>query len=115
MKSEPKLRLRRCRKRTRTTHPVAKFHVRRFDMEPRNKIIAAPLAIFLGTLGVHAFYIGNNTMGLLLLIGTLVGGWFTFGIIPAIIWFITIIQGIKYLTTSNDNFNRKYVREQRWI
>lgn len=100
---------------TRTLHPGGLNSVLRDEMESRNKIIAALLAFFLGSLGVHAFYLGNNTLGLLMLIGTVIGGFVSIGLIPILVVVIAFIQGIRYLMTGSENFNRKYVKEKRWI
>ena len=42
-----------------------------------------------------------------LLCGTV--GWITFGIVPFIIGVISLIEGIMYLSASEEDFRRKYV------
>jgi len=64
----------------------------------RNKMAAALLAIFLGGLGVHKFYLGQTTMGIIYLL-------FCWTAIPLIVGFI---EGIIYLTMSDQAFNEKY-------
>ena len=34
----------------------------------KNKIVAALLAFFLGTLGIHKFYLGKTTAGIIMLV-----------------------------------------------
>lgn len=48
-----------------------------FQVEPKNKIVALILCIFLGGLGIHRFYVGKIGTGILwLLTGGLLGiGW----------------------------------------
>ena len=62
--------------------------------QQKSKLAAGLLAIFVGTLGIHNFYLGFTTKGLIQLLVSLL----TFGIgAPAIaIW--ALIEGIFYLT-----------------
>lgn len=64
----------------------------------KSKVTAGLFALFLGGIGVHKFYLGRPLAGViyLLLFWTL---------IPA---FIAFIEGLIYLTMSDDAFRRKY-------
>lgn len=74
----------------------------------KNKIVAALLAFFLGGIGIHKFYLGKTTAGVIMLLcGTI--GWITLGILPGIIWIIAFIEFIIYLVKSDAEFNRDYV------
>lgn len=64
----------------------------------RNRIIAAILAILLGGLGGHHFYLGNIGRGVVYLL-------FSWTFIPGIIAFI---EGILYLLMSDVDFDLKY-------
>jgi hypothetical protein len=64
----------------------------------RNKLVAALLAIFLGGFGIHKFYLGKIGQGVLYLI-------FCWTFIPMSVGFI---EGIIYLATSDQEFERKY-------
>lgn len=68
---------------------------------PKSKIAAGVLAILLGGLGVHKFYLGKIGQGILYLI-------FCWTAIPS---FIGIIEGIIYLTSSDEKFYSKYVKK----
>lgn len=46
----------------------------------KSKVAAALLAFFLGTFGIHRFYLGRSGSGAMMLICTIFG-WFTAGII----------------------------------
>ncbi len=73
----------------------------------KNKIVAALLAFFLGTLGIHKFYLGKTTAGIIMLVcGTI--GWLLIlpGLISAVIAFI---EFIIYLIKSDEDFHRDYV------
>jgi TM2 domain-containing membrane protein YozV len=64
----------------------------------RNRSSAGILAIFLGGLGAHKFYLGQTGAGIVYLL-------FCWTFIPA---FIGFIEGIVYLSTSDAAFNAKY-------
>jgi len=68
----------------------------------KSKIVAGLLAIFLGGIGVHKFYLGKIGMGILYLV-------FCWTFIPEI---VGIIEGIIYLTSSDEKFYEKYVNKQ---
>ena len=74
----------------------------------KNRIVAALLALFLGWLGIHKFYLGKTTAGVLMLLGGTVG-WITFGFVPALVYLIAFIEFIIYLVKSDGEFHRDYV------
>lgn len=77
----------------------------------RNKIVAALLAFFLGVLGVHKFYLGRTTAGVIMLIGGTLG-WLLF--LPgAVVAVIAVVECIIYLITPDEEFERRYVDQQR--
>ncbi|MCR1161654.1 TM2 domain-containing protein [Paenarthrobacter sp. UW852] len=61
--------------------------------QPKSKIAAGLLGIFLGGLGIHRFYLGYTTIGIIQLVLTLVVGIFTFGLVG--LW--GAIEGIMIL------------------
>ncbi|SEH36672.1 zinc-ribbon domain-containing protein [Halopenitus malekzadehii] len=65
----------------------------------KDRTTAGILALLLGGIGAHKFYLGENGMGLLYLC-------FSWTFIPAIIGFI---EGILYLTKTDEEFQRQYV------
>ena len=67
----------------------------------KDKTAAGILAILLGGLGVHQFYLGSMGTGLILIAATVV----TCGIAGAI---LGLIEGIILLTMSEDDFNQRY-------
>lgn len=75
-----------------------------FDEGPEGKSrgIAALLAIFVGSLGLHYFYLGKTTGGIVYLLISL----FTCGSIAAL---LGLIQGVKMLGMTNEDFRRHYV------
>jgi TM2 domain-containing membrane protein YozV len=78
----------------------------------KSNIAAGLLAIFLGMIGIHEFYLGNVARGLAYLIATLISlllSLFFIGVIfLAIIEIIAFIEGIVYLCANQEDFDRKY-------
>ena len=64
----------------------------------RSKLAAALLAIFLGDLGIHKFYLGKPVWGIIYLL-------FSWTLIPGL---IGIVEGVLYLLMSKEEFARKY-------
>jgi len=64
------------------------------------KIAAGILGILLGTFGIHKFILGYTTEGLVMLLVTLV----TCGFAGAVFWIIGLVEGIIYLTKTDEEF-----------
>lgn len=78
----------------------------------KNKIVAALLAFFLGSFGVHKFYLGYNGAGLAMLLLSVFGAILLF--IPTIIiGLIAFVEFIIYLVTDDADFEERYVRNKR--
>jgi TM2 domain-containing membrane protein YozV len=73
----------------------------------QKKLLAGLLAIFLGNLGIHKFILGYNTAGAIMLILN-----FTCLGVP-VIRVISLIEGIIYLTKSDEEFYNTYIANQR--
>jgi len=78
----------------------------------KNKLVAGILAILLGSLGIHKFYLGYTTAGIIMLVVTIVGS-FLFGLGPLAMWVVGVIEGIIYLTKSDQDFYNTYVVNQK--
>ncbi|WP_339611497.1 TM2 domain-containing protein [uncultured Planktosalinus sp.] len=72
------------------------------------KLIAGILAIVLGGFGIHKFILGYNKEGIILLVVTLVLGIITCGVAASAAWIIGLIEGIIYLTKSDEEFFQTY-------
>ncbi|MEG0323201.1 MAG: NINE protein [Raoultibacter sp.] len=79
----------------------------------KDHVAAGLLAIFLGSLGIHKFYLGYNTAGFIMLAVTILGGLLTFGLAAAVMGIIAFIEGILYLVKSQSEFEQIYVFNQR--
>ncbi|MBT8186651.1 MAG: NINE protein [Croceitalea sp.] len=80
------------------------------------KILAGVLAIVLGGFGIHKFILGYNKEGIILLLVTIVLGAVTCGIGASAAWIIGLIEGIIYLTKSDEEFYNTYqVGKKPWF
>ncbi len=77
------------------------------------KLAAGICGILLGALGVHKFILGYTTAGVIMLVVSLVGGLITCWTSTAVMAIIGLVEGIVYLTKSDEEFVRTYVDQQR--
>lgn len=76
------------------------------DSEINSKKLAAGLlGIFLGCFGVHKFVLGYTTSGIIMLAVTI----FTCGFAGFIMGIIGLIEGILYLSKSDQEFRETYI------
>ena len=78
-----------------------------FQSNDNKKILAGILGILLGSLGIHKFILGYTKEGLIMLALALLG-FFTCGITSAVSGIIGLIEGILYLTKSDEDFYNTY-------
>lgn len=64
----------------------------------RNRVTAGLLAILLGSLGAHKFYLGRTGWGILYLL-------FCFTFLPGI---LGLIEGVQYLAMTDEGFHARY-------
>lgn len=81
------------------TAPVA---YRQPPANDRNKYVAALLAFFLGTLGIHRFYLGRNGTGVLMIVLSIT----VVGLIVTGLW--ALIDTVRYLIMSDAEFEHRY-------
>ena len=60
------------------------------------------LAFFLGTLGIHRFYLGRTGSGLIMLLLSCT----VIGLFVTVPW--ALIDAIRYLVTDHDDFQNRY-------
>ncbi|MDA8969216.1 TM2 domain-containing protein [Akkermansiaceae bacterium] len=73
------------------------------------KVLAGILAILFGTLGIHKFVLGYQKEGIIILVITFV----TCGFGGTVTWLIGLIEGIIYLTKSDEEFRQTYVTNKK--
>ena len=86
------------------------YNPQQMNTEPtKDKLVAGLLAIFLGTLGIHKFYLGYTKSGVIMLLVSLL----TFGVGASVMAVIALIEGIIYLTKSDAEFYQTYVQNSK--
>lgn len=79
------------------------------------RILSGVLGIVLGGLGIHKFVLGYTTEGIIMLASYIVG-LFLCGIPSIVMTVIGIVEGIMYLTKSDDEFVQTYiVNKKGWF
>ena len=73
------------------------------------KILAGIMAIVLGGLGIHTFVLGYTTEGVIMLLISVL----SCGILAVIPSVIGIIEGIMYLTKTDEDFVRTYIQSKK--
>jgi TM2 domain-containing membrane protein YozV len=82
----------------------------------KSKVAAGLLAILIGFLGIHKFYLGYTGPGLVYLLVNTIGFAITWllGFVPNYaLTVVAIVEGIIYLTKSDEEFERTYVAGYR--
>ena len=78
----------------------------------KNKTTAGLLALFLGGWGVHKFYLGYTVPGIIFLLTNTFGflvTWMFLWIPNILVGIIVFIEGIIYLTKSDEEFEQTYI------
>ncbi|HUB68482.1 MAG TPA: TM2 domain-containing protein [Candidatus Methylacidiphilales bacterium] len=76
------------------------------------KLAAGLLGIFLGSLGIHKFILGYSKAGIIMLLVSLL----TCGIGATVMGIIGLIEGIIYLTKSDEEFVATYINgKKEWF
>lgn len=80
------------------------------------KVVAGVLAIVLGGLGIHMFYLGYTVPGIIMLVVSLAVGTLTCGIGYGVVGLIGLIEGIIYLTKTDEQFVATYINgKKEWF
>ncbi len=77
------------------------------------KMVAGITGILLGGFGVHKFILGYNTEGIIMLAAWVVGMFLTCGIASLVVGVIGLVEGIIYLTKSDEEFVRTYIQNKK--
>jgi TM2 domain-containing membrane protein YozV len=73
------------------------------------RLAAGILAILLGALGFHKFFLGYKKEGMIMLLVTVL----TAGVGAFVMWPIGVAEGVIYLTKSDEDFVETYVRNKK--
>lgn len=77
------------------------------------KILAGILAIIFGSLGAHKFILGYTKEGFIMLGATFVLSILSFGLLAWLVGLIGLIEGVIYLTKTDDEFYHTYQANQK--
>jgi TM2 domain-containing membrane protein YozV len=82
------------------------------SLDPSKKIAAGICGILIGCFGIHKFVLGYSTEGIIMLLVSLL----TCGIGAPVMGIIGLIEGIIYLTKSDEEFVNIYlVNKKGWF
>ena len=87
-------------------HPAEQDAVKAFAGK---KIAAGICGILIGTLGIHKFILGLNTAGIIMLLVTVL----TCGIGAFPMYIIGFVEGVIYLSKSDEEFYETYAVQKR--
>jgi TM2 domain-containing membrane protein YozV len=90
-------------------HPIHPGEMESVEAFAGKKIAAGICAILIGTLGIHKFILGLTTPGLIMLLVTVL----TCGAGALPMWIIGLIEGVIYLTKSDEEFYETYAVQKR--
>jgi TM2 domain-containing membrane protein YozV len=93
--------------------PVTPYATPSYNPNDSKRIAAGILGILLGGLGIHKFILGYNTAGIIMLVVTVVLTPLTCGFGWAVMHVIGLVEGILYLTKSDEEFYRTYIAQKR--
>jgi TM2 domain-containing membrane protein YozV len=80
------------------------------------QLVASYCGIIFGAFGVHKFILGYSPEGFIMLVISLVGGSFSYGITFLIMQLVGLIEGMIYLNKSPEEFvNTYFVNKQGWF
>ena len=78
----------------------------------KSKIVAGLLAILIGALGIHKFYLGYTKTGIIMLLVSVL----SLGLAAWVMGIIGLVEGIIYLTKDDYDFYMTYVaNEKKWF
>jgi TM2 domain-containing membrane protein YozV len=82
----------------------------------KSKTAAGLLAIFLGGLGVHKFYLGLVTSGAIMLAIWLFGFFLHVYVLCVAVNVVALVEGVIYLTGTKEQFHERYeVQKKEWF
>ena len=77
------------------------------------RVLAGVMGILFGAFGVHKFIIGLTTPAIIMLLVSLVGGIVTCGMAYGVMHVIGLVEGIIYLSKSDEEFYQTYIIKQK--
>lgn len=79
----------------------------------RLKLRAGSLALLVGAFGVHKFVLGYRRAGWIMLLVAVPGSLLSLGLSSLVMSAIALVEGLRYLALSPEEFRRLYVDGRR--
>ncbi|MBD0328125.1 MAG: TM2 domain-containing protein [Pyrinomonadaceae bacterium] len=84
--------------------------------QTHKQLLAGYCGIIFGAFGIHKFILGYAIEGFIMLVITLVGGTFSYGITLLIMQLVGLVEGMIYLNKTPEEFANTYiVNKQSWF
>ncbi len=91
-----------------TTRPVEEWNQPSQPQQENKKVVAGVLALLLGSIGIHKFILGYTNEGIIQIVLSVIS--------CGILGIIPFIEGIIYLTKSDEDFYQTYqVNKKGWF
>lgn len=91
-----------------TTRPVEEWNEPQQPQQENKKVVAGVLALLLGGIGIHKFILGYTNEGIIQIVLSVIS--------CGILGIIPFIEGIIYLTKSDEDFYQTYqVNKKGWF
>jgi len=91
-----------------TTRPVEEWNQPTQPQQENKKVVAGVLALLLGGIGIHKFILGYTNEGIIQIVLSVIS--------CGILGIIPFIEGIIYLTKSDEDFYQTYqVNKKGWF
>ncbi len=99
------------------TYQGAALNMSNFNpSHPTKQLLAGYCGIILGGFGVHKFILGYTQEGFIMLVISVVGGSFTYGIALLVMQLVGLIEGMIYLNKPPEEFvNTYFMNKQGWF
>ncbi|MBN3959800.1 MULTISPECIES: TM2 domain-containing protein [unclassified Nostoc] len=83
---------------------------------PTKQLLSGYCGIILGAFGVHKFILGYAAEGFIMLVISVVGGSFTYGIALLVMQLVGLVEGMIYLNQPPEKFvNTYFLKKQGWF
>ena len=80
---------------------------------PKQRRIAVTLALLLGGFGAHKFYTGATMAAVIMLLVSVIGAFFTFGVSYFVMQIIASIEFCTYICMSDEEWQQVYVTQKK--
>lgn len=80
------------------------------------QLLSGYCGIIFGALGIHKFVLGYTQEGVIMLVVSIIGVYFAYGLPLIIMQLVGLIEGMIYLNKNHDEFvNTYFMNKQGWF